>query len=117
MPKLISFDIDGTLEVGEPPGVITMEMVRAVQEAGYLIGSCSDRTISAQKRLWEEHGITVEFTVLKHDLSDVIARFQADEYLHIGDTDLDLRVSQAAGFRFIPVDEAPSLMRGINGKL
>ena len=117
MAKLISFDIDGTLEVGDPPGSITMDMVREAQEAGYLIGSCSDRTISAQKRLWEEHGIAVEFTVLKHNLSDVAARFEADEYLHIGDTDLDLQISQAAGFRFIPVDEAPSLMWGIHGKL
>ena len=117
MAKLISFDIDGTLEVGEPPGSITMDMVREAQDSGCLVGSCSDRTISAQKCLWEEHGIKVEFTVLKHHLSDVAARFEADEDLHIGDTDLDLRISQAAGFRFIPADEAPSLMWGINGKL
>ncbi len=117
MAKLISFDIDGTLEVGEPPGSITMDMVREAQEAGYLIGSCSDRTISAQQRLWEEQGIAVDFTVLKHQLSDVAARFEADEYLHIGDTDLDLRMSEAAVFRFIPVDDAPGLMWGINGTL
>lgn len=117
MAKLISFDIDGTLEVGDPPGNITMDMVREAQEAGCLIGSCSDRTISAQQRLWNEHGITVEFTVLKQQLSDVAARFEADEYLHIGDTDLDLRISQAAGFQFIPVDEAPSLVWGVNGRL
>ena len=117
MPKLISFDIDGTLEVGEPPGSITMDMVREAQAAGHLIGSCSDRTISGQQRLWEEQGIAVEFTVLKHQLSDVAARFEAEEYLHIGDTDLDLRVSQAAGFRFIPVDEASSLTWGISGTL
>ena len=28
LAKLISFDFDGTLEVGEPPGGITMNMVR-----------------------------------------------------------------------------------------
>ena len=116
LAKLISFDIDGTLEVGEPPGIITMDMVREAQKSGYLIGSCSDRTISEQKRLWEEHGVRVDFTVLKHNLGDVAARFEADEYVHIGDTDLDLRVSQSAGFRFIPVEEAPSLVWGINGK-
>ena len=106
MPKLISFDIDGTLEVGEPPGSITMEMVRAAQQAGNLIGSCSDQTISSQRRIWEEHGIAVEFTVLKHQLGDLMAQFQAEEYIHVGDTDLDRHMSQLAGFRFIPVDDA-----------
>ena len=46
MVVLISFDIDGTLELGDPPGVPTMDMVRLVQEKGFLIGSCSDRTLS-----------------------------------------------------------------------
>ena len=115
MPSLISFDIDGTLEVGEPPGSITMDMVRAAQEAGYLIGSCSDRPISTQRRIWEEHGIAVEFTVLKHHLGDLMARFQAEEYFHIGDTDLDRHVSQVAGFRFLPVDDARNTLWGQAG--
>ena len=116
MAKLISFDIDGTLEVGEPPGSITMEMVKEVQGAGYLIGSCSDRTISGQQRMWEEHGITVEFTVLKHQLGEVMARFPAEAYFHIGDTDLDILVSKQAGFQFVPVGEAPSHFWGADGR-
>ena len=32
MAKLISFDIDGTLEVGNPPGSITLERVRKAVE-------------------------------------------------------------------------------------
>ncbi len=117
MAKLISFDIDGTLEVGQPPGSITMDMVRDAQNAGYLIGSCSDHTISSQQRIWEEHGISIEFTVLKHQLSEVAARFDAEEYLHIGDTDLDRRVSVEAGFRFVPVEDAARVLWGVNGAL
>ena len=83
-----------------------MDMVREAQKGGYLIGSCSDRTVSNQQRIWKEHGFEVAFTVLKHQLGELITRFQAEENYHIGDTDLDRHVSQQAGFRFIHVDEA-----------
>ncbi len=113
MAKLISFDIDGTLEVGDPPGGITMEMVRQVKGLGYLIGSCSDRTVSEQQRIWRDHGISVEFTVLKHRLDEVKEKFPADAYYHIGDTEADRRASIQAGFNFLPVDDA--VTRLLNG--
>ena len=105
MAKLISFDIDGTLETGNPPGVITMGMVRGVQAHGYIIGSCSDRPISAQERMWAENGVSVDFTALKHRLDGVKARFGADAYYHVGDTDTDRHFARLAGFVFIPVQE------------
>jgi len=104
--KLISFDIDGTLEVGDPPGIITLHMVRQARHLGYVIGSCSDRTISFQKQLWYQHEISVDFTVLKHQLADVKARFQAEVYYHIGDTDMDHFFANKAGFRFLKADAA-----------
>ena len=104
MAKLISFDIDGTLEVGDPPGIITLHMVRQAKNLGYLIGSCSDRTISYQQQLWDQHEIMVDFTVLKHQLADVKARFQAETYYHIGDTDMDHFFADRAGFRFCLAD-------------
>ena len=104
MAKLISFDIDGTLEVGDPPGIITLYMVRQAKHLGYLIGSCSDRTISYQQQLWDQHEIMVDFTVLKHQLADVKARFQAEVYYHIGDTDMDHFYADRAGFRFCRAD-------------
>ena len=105
MPPLISFDIDGTLEVGDPPGLISPEMVRQVQRLGCLIGSCSDRPISYQERMWRGLEIAVDFTVLKHRLADVKARFQAEAYYHVGDTDVDDFFAREAGFRFLLADQ------------
>lgn len=104
LPILISFDIDGTLEVGEPQGCIEMDFVRAVRRKGCIVGSCSDRPISFQKRLWEQHDIAVDFTALKQNLDEVKARFAAAAYIHIGDTDVDEYFAEKAGFRFIRVD-------------
>ena len=114
MAKLISFDIDGTLEVGDPPGTITMEMVRRVKRLGYFIGSCSDRTVSTQQRIWREADIHVDFTVLKHQLDRIKALFQAEEYYHIGDTDMDRYFSDQAGFHFLFVDVVAQSLPALN---
>jgi len=104
---LISFDIDGTLEVGDPPGPLTMDMVRKVKEKGFLIGSCSDRPISAQRAIWKENDIEVDFVISKHMLSDVKQKFPADVYCHIGDReDLDRQYALKAGYDFLWPDEA-----------
>jgi hypothetical protein len=98
---LISFDIDGTLEFGDPPGGITVEMVRRAQDLGFLIGSCSDRFPSAQRALWEACDIRVDFVAAKHMLPDIRSRFVAFKYLHIGDRDLDQQLAEKAGFEFL----------------
>jgi hypothetical protein len=101
---LVSFDIDGTLEVGQPPGIVPIALVRRAQQLGYLVGSCSDRPISYQQAMWERVQIAADFTVLKHRLDEVRARFPAAAYYHIGDTDVDDFFATAAGFRFLRAD-------------
>jgi hypothetical protein len=103
---LVSFDIDGTLELGEPPGIITIEMLRSVKRRGFLIGSGSDRPISYQRDLWKRLAIAADFTVLKHRLAEIKVRFHAQAYYHIGDTDLDDDMATRAGFRFLRADAA-----------
>ena len=110
MTILISFDIDGTLEVGDPPGILTMDMVRTVKKRGFLIGSCSDRPLSGQRAIWEQHNIAVDFAVSKHMLPEVMAKFKADVYYHIGDReDLDRKPALDAGFEFLWPDEAAAM--------
>src|SRR5262249_12480549 len=85
---LVSFDIDGTLELGDPPGIITVEMVRSLKRRGYVIGSGSDRPLSYQRELWKRLQIDADFTVLKHRLAEIKSRFLAQAYYHVGDTDV-----------------------------
>lgn len=104
LAKLISFDIDGTLEIGDPPGILTMDLVRKAQSLGYLIGSCSDRPVNSQVRLWGEHRISVDFTVLKQNLEEVKAQFKVEAYFHVGDTEIDRFFADQAGFQFIQAE-------------
>ena len=99
--RLLSFDIDGTLEIGEPPGIIPVALVRTAQRRGYLIGSGSDRPLGFQRAMWERLAIRADFTVLKHRLADVRACFPGLAYYHVGDTELDERFAREAGFQFL----------------
>ena len=94
---LVSFDIDGTLEVGDPPGIVPIALVRTAKRLGYVVGSCSDRT---RQQLLPASNLTV----LKHQLADVKGRFPAAAYYHIGDTDIDDHFATGAGFSFLRAD-------------
>jgi hypothetical protein len=98
---LLSFDIDGTLELGDPPGGVTIEMVRRAHELGYLVGSCSDRPLSSQRKMWERIEIEPSFVASKHQLGDVKAQFEhVDAYYHMGDRDTDFAAAEQNGFGF-----------------
>ncbi len=104
MAILVSFDIDGTLEAGDPPGPITMDMVRRAEAHGCIIGSSSDRPLPVQQAIWDRHSIQVSFVSSKQGHLDVKSRFTAEEYYHIGDTELDRQYALKAGFRFVWMD-------------
>lgn len=101
---VLSFDIDGTLEIGDPPGIIPIALVRRAKQLGYLVGSCSDRPISFQQAMWERLHVAADFTVLKHRLADLKSRFDAAAYYHVGDTDIDEHFAVVAGFLFLRAD-------------
>ena len=101
---IFSFDIDGTLEVGDPPGPITLDLVKRVKELGHVIGSCSDRTLSEQASMWERNGIEAEFTSLKYQLPEILERFPCERAVHIGDSYVDKMYSERAGFTYLAPD-------------
>ena len=115
MAILVSFDIDGTLEAGDPHGPITMDMVRKAKAHGCIIGSSSDRPLPVQQAIWDKHNIQVSFVSAKQDLLDVKCRFTAEEYYHIGDTELDRQFALKAGFHFVWMD-AGNTEPWINGR-
>lgn len=101
---LVSLDIDGTLEGGDPPGPIPLEFARRLQALGVLVGSSSDRTLTDQQRFWQAGGVEIDFTILKHQLPELPGKYDCGRYLHIGDTNQDQYFARLAGFEFWPVD-------------
>ena len=103
---VVSLDIDGTMEFGEPPGPITVALVRELVDAGFVVGCASDRTRADQESTWDRHGLTMAFVGGKHHLHEVRARFDgAPRYVHVGDTHVDEHYAGLAGFEFVNVDD------------
>jgi hypothetical protein len=104
---LVSFDIDGTLELGDPPGPVLLDHVREAQRRGAVIGSASDQTRRDQRRMWESNGIAVDFAEHKQNLGSVRSQFGCERFVHIGDTLVDRHYALQAGFEFWWVTELP----------
>jgi hypothetical protein len=104
---LVSFDIDGTLEFGDPPGPIPLDVVRRAKLLGFVVGSSSDRTVGDQSRLWARHEVTVDFVSNKHRLPEVAERYECTRLVHIGDTLIDELYATRAGFDFWLADHLP----------
>ena len=102
---LVSFDIDGTMEFGEPPGPVPAAVARELFDRGYIVGVASDWPRSSQQPLWSRHGMEPHFVGGKHHLHEVRAEFEADHYIHVGDTEVDERYAKLAGFSFVHVDD------------
>ncbi len=105
---LLSLDIDGALEVGDPPGWIPVEWIHKAKALGYIVGSASDRTMTDQRGLWERLDIELDFVGHKHKLDEIRARFpEATRWIHIGDGDADHIYAVKHGFEFYWVHEVP----------
>jgi len=104
----VSFDIDGTLEVGDPAGPIPLEVVRRARALGYIVGSASDRVKSDQRALFTAHSIELDFIGHKHTLDGVRERFhRATRFIHIGDGDADRHYAKLHGFEFYLPEDLP----------
>jgi hypothetical protein len=104
---VISFDIDGTMEFGEPPGPVSASIARELVDRGCIVGVGSDWAVSCQGPAWARHGIAPRFVGGKHHLPAVKSRFTADRYVHVGDTPVDEHYAGLAGFTFLHVGYLP----------
>lgn len=100
---IVSFDLDGTVWFGDPPGPIAAGLVTALQLSSAVVGSASDRTILDQRRLWQAVEIEPAFVVVKPQLRTIPARYADRLLVHIGDRFADQLEAVNAGAIFLHV--------------
>lgn len=101
---VVSFDIDGTLEFGDPNGPVVTGLVRALQDTRVVVGSASDRTVLDQRRVWSAAGIEPEFVVVKNHLRRIPNDYPGGLLVHVGDRFADELEAANAGAVFVHVD-------------
>ena len=110
---LISFDIDGTMEFGDPPGILTEEVVNYFRDRGAMVGSASDRPVSSQRSMWKQYGFELDFAILKLHMKTLRTEYpEFTSYWHVGDRPLDQQNAKEAEFTFFWVDEFPTIEQG-----
>lgn len=102
---VVSLDVDGTMEFGDPPGPVPVGAVELLVAAGHVVGCASDRTRLDQEQTWAAAGITLAFAGGKHHLDAVRMRFPARRYVHVGDTQVDAHYAALHGFEYVGVED------------
>ena len=97
---IVSLDIDDTIDLNDGyPAPISWTQVRELQDAGWMVGSCSDRPPSDQRRVWAEAGLTEAFAIPKELLHGLRSLHPELEVHHVGDS--------------AERDELPALAQGV----
>jgi phosphoglycolate phosphatase-like HAD superfamily hydrolase len=102
--RLMSFDLDGTLDFGDPPGPISAHQLKKLKEKGVIIGGASGKESRFQVKRWRESGVKPHFVIVKVDIwkfKKLKTLINASEYIHIGDAPDDEVVAKKAGFNFL----------------
>ena len=102
---VFSFDIDGTLENGDPPGTIKLDDIREYASKKHIVlGSCSQNEIWEQEQTWKEIGAEPDFMIQKDERLLMLVKNRWPDawvYLHVGDwVGLDDVIAEKAGWEF-----------------
>jgi len=114
MKLLLAFDVDGVLIWGNPPGMISSDVLKGLKAQGHLIIGASGHIIEMQIKEFEEQGIKLDACPGKNveTLKKVKNELKAQRYILIGDTSLDETVAKLAGYEYMSPIQFLSWLEG-----
>lgn len=100
MSVVVAFDVDGTLEVGEPKGPIKLEAVKRLKEAGLIVG-----IVGARERV-EGRLKGLDFYMdgdpfKERNLKEVAGRYRPALAIYVADRPSDREAALKAGFCYV----------------
>lgn len=107
MPEvLVAFDVDGTLEVGSPPGPIRLEAVRRLKERGLIVGivGAKEKVEAALRGLDFYMGGDPH---KERNLRELAARYRPALAIYVADRPSDREAALKAGFCYVRPDDFP----------
>lgn len=99
MRVLVSFDVDGTLEISDGP--IPISTLEKLKRVGWIVGIAGN--YSKFQQLCPQ--FQLDFYGTKEILSKLKSQFNPDLAIHVGDTEDDRARARAAGFCFIHAND------------
>lgn len=101
---LVAFDVDGTLEVGDPRGPIKLDDVRRLKEAGLIVG-----IVGAREKV-EGRLVGLDFYMegdpyKERNLKELASRFKPALAIYVADRPSDREAALRAGFCYLKPDD------------
>ena len=107
MKVVVAFDVDGTLEVGNPPGPIKLSELKRLKELGLVVGIVG--AFEKVKRIISD----LEFYYPGHPhkpkyLKEIKERYNPVIAIYVGDDDADRVAALSSGFIYVRPEDYPS---------
>jgi hypothetical protein len=104
MNVVIAFDVDGTLECGNPPGLIKIETVKRLKERGFIVG-----IIGAYKKV-QQHINNLDFYLSgdphkPENLRKVHETYKPTFCIYVADLPSDRVAALENGFSYIKSED------------
>jgi len=101
---VVAFDVDGTLEVGDPKGPIKLEEVKRLKEAGFTVG-----IVGAKEKvegLLRGLDFYMEGDPFKEkNLKELMRRYRPKLAIYVADRPSDREAALKAGFCYVKSDD------------
>jgi len=109
---VIAFDVDGTLECGNPKGPIKLKTIRALKRAGFIVGIIGAYQKAVAAGL--QGGIDVDFLMSGHPykpkhLTHLKLVYRPALTIYVGDEPADRQAALQTGCAYIKPQDFPNI--------
>jgi ribonucleotide monophosphatase NagD (HAD superfamily) len=104
--RVIAFDVDGTLEVGDPAGSIKLSALKDLKQQGYVVGVISNASTRARvkDKFHDEADFFLTKGTTKAQSMKIVGK-DFDQKLYVGNSAQDEKAAKKADWKYVNANQ------------